>query len=213
MWVELVALLMFSAVITNASKCCLPSQMEGSLGLSMGYQIQQKGFGTEALFQLAFDVKGKRKSMLGEGRTNGIPFKTHEIDDYAAGKKYTVTNGKCVVSVLKVEMVSCIPSDAKLLMSTFVGYGDKKIDIDMYSFSFNGANITMSVTKDSCVPVSQHLILPGVFIDLGYMGMTSGIRNTTVFNIPKPCQQIGTFEHQQNDVEHMGHRRHTPSVF
>ncbi|CAG2200704.1 unnamed protein product [Mytilus edulis] len=151
-----------------------------------------------ALFQLAFDVKGKRKSMLGEGRTNGIPFKTHEIDDYAAGKKYTVTNGKCVVSVLKVEMVSCIPSDAKLLMSTFVGYGDKKIDVDMYSFSFNGANITMSVTKDSCVPVSQHVILPGAFIDIGYMGMTSGIRNTTVFNIPKPCQQIGTFEHQQN---------------
>ncbi|CAC5373573.1 unnamed protein product [Mytilus coruscus] len=190
--------------------------MEGSLGLSMGYQIQAKGYETEALFQMAFDVKGKRKSMLGEGRTNGIPLKTHEIDDYAAGKKYTLTNGKCVITVLKTEMIYCIPSDAKLLMSTFFGYGDMKIDIDMYLFSYNGANTTMSVTKDSCVPVSQHIVFPNVFIDLGYMGMTSGIRNTTVFNIPKPCQKISAMDrasHEQNDVDHLGHRRHTPLIF
>lgn len=47
MWTGLLGLLVFSAVITHASKCCLPTQMEGSLGLSMGYQIQTKGFGTE----------------------------------------------------------------------------------------------------------------------------------------------------------------------
>ncbi|CAC5407370.1 unnamed protein product [Mytilus coruscus] len=165
MWTGLLVLLVFSTVITHASKCCLPTQMEGSSGLSMGYQIQTKGYGTEALFQMAFDVKGKRKSMLGEGRTNGIPFKTHEIDDYAAGKKYTLTNGKCVVTILKTE-IFCIQSDAKLLMSIFFGYGDMKIDVDMYLFSYNGANITMSVTKDSRVPVSQHILFPNVLLTL-----------------------------------------------
>ncbi|XP_052081822.1 uncharacterized protein LOC127719638 [Mytilus californianus] len=211
MWSVLLGLLVFTTTPAETSTCCLP-QMEGTLGFSSGYQVKDKGFLTEAIFRLAYDVKGKRQSTLGEGQTNGIPFKTHQIDDYAAGKKYTVTNGKCVIVPLKTEMLYCIPSDAKLVMSTFIGFDDKKIDVDMYSFSFQGATVTMSVTKDTCVPVSEHVTYPNVLVDVGYMGMTSGIQNTTVFDIPKPCQKVGLMgvPHEQNDIEHLRHRRHSP---
>lgn len=92
------------------------------------------------------------------------------------------------------------PADAKLLKSTFIGFDDKKIDVDMYMFTFQGATVTMSVTKDTCVPVSEHVTYPNVLVDVGYMGMTSGIKNTTVFDIPKPCQQVGLtgIPHEQN---------------
>ncbi|XP_076085303.1 ependymin-related protein 1-like [Mytilus galloprovincialis] len=208
----LLGLLVFTTTPTQTSTCCLPTQMEGTLGFSSGYQVKDKGFRTEAMFLLAYDVKGKRQSTLGEGVTNGIKFQIHQIDDYAAGKQYTVTNGKCVIVPLKTEMLYCIPSDAKLLKSTFIGFDDKKIDVDMYMFTFQGATVTMSVTKDTCVPVSEHVTYPNVLVDVGYMGMTSGIKNTTVFDIPKPCQQVGFtgIPHEQNDVEHLRHRRHSP---
>lgn len=43
----LLGLLVFTTTPTQTSTCCLPTQMEGTLGFSSGYQVKNKGFRTE----------------------------------------------------------------------------------------------------------------------------------------------------------------------
>jgi hypothetical protein len=43
-------------------------------------------------------------------------------------------------------------ADAKLVLSTYYGVGNNKVDIDMYTYMDGGMQSTLSVTKDGCVP-------------------------------------------------------------
>lgn len=105
-------------------------------------------------------------------------------------------------------MILFYVGDAKKIMSSYYGFDDKKIGIDVYSFSYEGSQITISVMKEGCVPVGEHITGKAFLLDVGFMGMTSGVKNATVFDIPKPCQRsmplsflehnVGTFNFRVN---------------
>jgi hypothetical protein len=83
-------------------------------------------------------------------------------------------------------------ADAKLVLSTYYGVGNNKVDIDMYTYMDGGMQSTLSVTKDGCVPMAEHMKMSTGILDIGFMGLTLGIKDMSVFDIPKGCQNAAT---------------------
>ncbi|CAC5415690.1 unnamed protein product [Mytilus coruscus] len=205
------SLLAYATATTQA--CSFPVQLQGFEGIWMGYLKNGTGGAVEGGFQITYDVKRQKSVMIGEGQNMGSLFHEHVLDDYANGKEYVVLNGKCTIMPLKRKMLTGIPSDAKKIMSSYYGFDDKKIDIDMYSFPYEGSQITISVMKEGCVPMGEHITGKSFLLDVGFMGMTSGVKNATVFDIPKPCQRsmpLRFLEH--NNVEFLRNTRHFSSI-
>ena len=83
-------------------------------------------------------------------------------------------------------------ADAKLVLSTYYGVGNNKVDIDVYTYMDGGMQSTLSVTKDGCVPMAEHMKMSTGILDIGFMGLTLGIKDMSVFDIPKGCQNAAT---------------------
>ena len=75
-------------------------------------------------------------------------------------------------------------------MSTYYGFDANRIDIDMYSFIHDGVQITLSVTKEGCVPVAQHMMSNDGITDASFVGITLGIKDISIFNVPTYCQNV-----------------------
>ena len=74
-------------------------------------------------------------------------------------------------------------------MSTYYGVDPHKIDIDWYRFDWEGININLAVTKDNCVPITEHIETSNRITDYNVMEVTLGVKNMSVFDIPVQCQQ------------------------
>ena len=83
-------------------------------------------------------------------------------------------------------------ADAKLVLSTYYGVSNNKVDIDVYTYMDGSMQSTLSVTKDGCVPMAEHLKMSTGILDIGFMGLTLGIKDMSVFDIPKGCQNAAT---------------------
>jgi hypothetical protein len=51
----------------------------------------------------------------------------------------------------------------------------------------DGKMADLTVTKESCIPVAAFQKSNDLFIDINYMGISTGIADITIFNIPIPC--------------------------
>ena len=73
-------------------------------------------------------------------------------------------------------------------MSSYYGAGADTFDFDMYEYtSFTGERTQMSVTKNSCIPMGGHMTLKNGIADFGFMNITVGIKDMSVFDVPKEC--------------------------
>ncbi|CAG2213515.1 unnamed protein product [Mytilus edulis] len=97
-----------------------------------------------------------------------------------------------LLSIRPSATINHINTDAKLVLSTYYGSGDNKNEIDIYEFLVNGKKMEFSVTKGSCVPVGEHLPLTNGFADVGFMGITKGIKEHSVFDTSPECNRAGT---------------------
>ena len=79
-------------------------------------------------------------------------------------------------------------ANATKLTSTYFGMGDDKIEFESYQYQFSGTTITETVTKNSCVPIGYRIKLPNGFMDLSLIGLQNGIKDMSVFDIPKECK-------------------------
>ena len=79
-----------------------------------------------------------------------------------------------------------------MILSTYYGVGNNKVDIYMYTYMVGGMSTTLAVTKDGCVPMAEHMTMKTGILDIGFMGLTLGIKDMSVFNIPKGCQNAAT---------------------
>jgi hypothetical protein len=73
------------------------------------------------------------------------------------------------------------------VLSTFFGAGNNKIMIDVYSYTKDGKETEFTLTKEACIPVTAYQKTDDSVLDLNYFGITPGIRNMTIFDVPKPC--------------------------
>ena len=78
-------------------------------------------------------------------------------------------------------------ADDKKALSTFLGQETDVLDVDIYSYMLNGMMTDLTVTKVSCIPVTELQKSNDLFIDTSNMNITIGIADMAIFNIPKPC--------------------------
>lgn len=78
--------------------------------------------------------------------------------------------------------------DAKLIESTFYGFGSEKFDVSMYEYAMNGMQYVEIRTKNTCIPVSGHNKGKNGFNDWGFSGLQEGIKDASVFDIPRECR-------------------------
>lgn len=79
-------------------------------------------------------------------------------------------------------------AEAKLFMSTYYGIGNNKVDIDVYMVTYGIYATTISVTKNECAPMTQRSETKDGITDIELRGLTFGIKDMSVFDVPKACQ-------------------------
>ena len=195
--------------------CCFPAQFEGLEGVSSGQDINGTTSATEALFKMYVDITNQKVAVVGNVSYNGKVMEEQILQDFNTGKQYTVIMGKCTVTPMTgKKLKQCLPPDAKLVLSTYYGVGNNKVDIDMYTYMDGGMQSTLSVTKDGCVPMAEHMKMSTGILDIGFMGLTLGIKDMSVFDIPKGCQNAATVHpyspllHHVMQTGHSGFIRH-----
>ncbi|CAC5402989.1 unnamed protein product [Mytilus coruscus] len=197
----------FAVFVQIASSCCGPAQWEGYESVSSGLQFN--GTGTEGigLLNMSVDANINKVAIKGYSMWNGQRVKQHNLYDYSAGKSYSVYNGKCLKADLSPYpspgKINCVPSDAKLVLSTYYGTGDNKYEIDVYEYMIDGKKMELSVNKGSCLPVGQHQQITNGFADIGFMGITEGIKDPSVFDIPPECNNAGTVSPVSKKLMHI----------
>lgn len=78
-------------------------------------------------------------------------------------------------------------ADAKKVLSSFFGAGNNKMNIEIYNYMDIGKETSLTVTKGSCIPLMTYTKGQNYVLDKNYFGITLGIRNMTVFDVPKAC--------------------------
>ncbi|XP_076117760.1 ependymin-related protein 1-like [Mytilus galloprovincialis] len=199
----------FAVFVQLASSCCGPAQWEGYEGVHAGAQINGTAGEGRGLLNISVDANINKVVVRGYSNWNGQQVKQHILNDYSAGKSYTVYGGNCVTADLPPYptpgKLNCIPFDAKLVLSTYYGIGDNKYEIDVYEFMVDGKKMEFSVTKGSCVPVGEQQQLANGFADVGFIGLTEGIKDPSVFNIPSECNRERTVSPRMQYIKQTGH--------
>ncbi|XP_052076423.1 ependymin-related protein 1-like [Mytilus californianus] len=199
----------FAVFVQLASSCCGPAQWEGYEGVFAGVQANGTGGEGKGLLNISVDANINKVAIKGYSMWNGQRVKQHLLNDYSAGNSYTAYNGKCLTAALppypSPGKLNCVPYDAKLVLSTYYGAGDNKYEIDVYEFMVDGIKIELSVNKGSCVPVGEHQQLANGFADVGFMGITEGIKDPSVFDIPPECNNARTVSPRMRYIKKTEH--------
>lgn len=171
--------------------CCGPLKMQGYQGVSSGLMLNGVGISAKGYSLISIDGERNMLSIIGNSTNNGQPISIHMLYDVPNRKMYNVYNGACQVEDLVVAdnwKVNCIPDDAKLIESTFYGFGSEKFDVSMYEYAMNGMQYVEIRTKNTCIPVSGHNKGKNGFNDWGFSGLQEGIKDASVFDIPRECR-------------------------
>ncbi|CAC5407934.1 unnamed protein product [Mytilus coruscus] len=198
----------FATTISLASLCCGPAQWEGHEGVFAGVQVNGTGGeGKQGLLNISVDANINKVAIKGYSMWNGQRVKQHLLNDYSTGKSYAVYDGKCLTANLppypSPGKLNCVPSDAKLVLSTYYGAGDNKYEIDVHEFMVDGKKMELNVNKGSCVPVGEHQQLTNGFADVGFMGINEGIKDPSVFDIPPECNNARTVSPVSKNLIHV----------
>lgn len=176
----------------NSQVCCVPKQFEspgGALGL-----IDVNGKALKQTISMMTSYDSINKKTVTKSTTiveNYPPTITVELKDYAAGKQYEVKNGVCNKGPLTTTFPDqCTPANATY-SPIVMGTGPHAVKGRIYNYMYSGINMTFIVTED-CVPLTEMLNGHSVasveyWIALGYTGLTTGIKDPSVFNVPASC--------------------------
>ena len=93
-------------------------------------------------------------------------------------------------------------ANATVKQSSYFGYKDHRIDVNFYKFRMNDSSlIELSVLKDGCVPVTEYVAANGTVGEISYTGVTPGIRDMSVFDVPNSCQKVSPDLHVSQILE------------
>ncbi|VDI44297.1 Hypothetical predicted protein [Mytilus galloprovincialis] len=197
----------FAVFVQLAYSCCGPAQWEGYEGVSVGLKVNGTGEEGTGLLNMSVDANINKIVIRGYSLWNGQQqVKQHLLYDYSAAKSYSVYYGKCSIEDLAPYpgKVNCVPSDAKLVLSTYYGFGDNKYEIDIYEFMVDGKKMQMSFNKETCIPVGEHQQLANGFADISFMGITEGIKDPKVFDIPPECNRARSVSPRMQYIKKIG---------
>ncbi|GFO11597.1 mammalian ependymin-related protein 1-like [Plakobranchus ocellatus] len=198
-WVSVALILSSLAAFSWA--CCTPDQWEGVQTTFAGYS----GYFHSGLIKeynyVAYDFENKRSAMYMRYVNKDIEAKLKYLvvfDDDEGGMLYIDNLGKgtCFMKKLEGEFrKSCIPKEAKSYGPYYLGLkGGYKVE----SYNLKGKHMDVIVTvqpieEDVCAPISELATgLVGhykILRTVGFVDITPGIKNETVFDVPKDCNE------------------------
>ncbi|XP_071129704.1 uncharacterized protein [Mytilus edulis] len=140
---------------------------------------------------VAYDATNKRVAATLYMSTGGYNGNVGVILNYAQGIQYTVSGNNCTRTPLGAFVPNCIPSDAKLQRSSYMGPPSNKMMINSYTYMRGPLEVGVTVTANTCVPVGE--VVNGqtanefVIQSVGFSNITPGISKADSFTPPSSC--------------------------
>lgn len=203
---SLIILSLALCFIAACHACCTPSQWEGYQPSASGYSGRRKRGGIKEFASIHYDADNSRKAIFMTLVTGDKESKFHIIQRYGdeneqGGKIYVLdlVRDKCwVKKTEKPFRTACIPKGSKVAGSGKLGLasGPGGLQITGYEVQKGTVEALVTVYKindDVCVPIAE--TVSGMVKRVGFMSaasfidITPGIKNATVFDIPKQCEE------------------------
>ncbi|ESO84648.1 hypothetical protein LOTGIDRAFT_168508, partial [Lottia gigantea] len=194
-----VAVVVVGVVIGEPSKpgCCTPSQWEGQQGSTIG--IVDGGIPSvrTSMVRISYDEKNQRIAYVTSESTPQGEKNYKIIYDYSRKFQFIVDldTKHCTVSSLTDPFMKlCLPVDAQPKGKFYYGIDGNNLPAMAFSLNVNGTMITVVTTADNCIPIAEVLVdgqAQGVsqMHASGFVNLTSGIKDPSVFIPPGTCTQ------------------------
>ncbi|VDI03745.1 Hypothetical predicted protein [Mytilus galloprovincialis] len=180
--------LIFAILINEGIACCFPEKGEGYFRYASKKGTDQASSGW---YKFSSDSTIEKAYLNGK-MYNGEMHDVHILFDYKNDKLYNVTDGLCIVSNLSKPLVKCVPREAELEVSSYLGTGNDRVKVDIYFVKFQNWYVTLTVEKASCAVLSEVDYSTDEVQSSHFFGLTLDVRNSTVFDIPDACLQNTT---------------------
>lgn len=182
---------------------CTPDQWEGYEGSVGGYIHHGHPGIIQEWMKVSYDAKSKAKAAFISYHNNEYENKfqvvmRHDDDSDDSGRLYIVDlkTDKCWSKKMEGPFrKACVPGDAKHLGDHYMGLKGKGLQVSMFYVHVKDVTCVLSVQKqgDVMIPIGENLFgkaMKTAFIQpVGYLDITPGIQNATVFDVPKQCKE------------------------
>lgn len=181
--------------VGQAYSCCMPQKLEGKVGMSIGLKNNGDPLGITAMYdKWAMDTTIAKGYLSGTLYIMGYEVHQEIFQDYSQGIQYELVMGNCTVKPLPLAFKPvggkfCMPPSSKI-MTSYNGLADDTLDFDMYLIQFHGCQVTMSLTTKDCAPLSESFLTQEGIFNIGFMGLTEGITDPSVFDMPETCKVL-----------------------
>ncbi|EDV27389.1 uncharacterized protein TRIADDRAFT_53034 [Trichoplax adhaerens] len=189
-----------------SSACTHPKQLQGILADAIATKKMQPG---AKLDLLELGIRYYYDSVLQKIRLdeNIDGTRITVIQDYKRHKSYTIINGdKCTSSNLTQRFPDYPPQDIKSLGTFEFGGSRNKIQVDGYSFIFQGTSVQLFFNSKNCIPVAEtaYIQMPNQLSlsAIAFSNMTASITDPSVFNLPPVCSEFATTTLERFDPIH-----------
>ncbi|XP_076086896.1 uncharacterized protein LOC143057473 [Mytilus galloprovincialis] len=178
----------------QAYSCCMPQQLEGTVGMSIALSNNGNPLQITAVYdKWAMDTAIGKGYLSGTVYVGGHAIHQEIVQDFNNQVQYEAALGNCTIKPLPFDFGTeggqiCLPSSSKV-WSSYHGLGDDTLKVDTYFFTFDAGQFTMTMTTKGCAPVSEGFQTKDGVFNIGVMGLTSGITDPSVFELPSPCKE------------------------
>ncbi|XP_055876459.1 ependymin-related protein 1-like isoform X2 [Biomphalaria glabrata] len=200
--ISAVLLALFSLVALS-SACCTPDQWEGVESSIGGWAGRRRSGLLKEFVFASYDYTNKRSAAFLD-YANGEYFNRFQIVvryEGEVGNLYIVDlkRNKCWLKTLKRPFrQACIPEKAKSVGDYYLGLkGGFKVSGYAIEGERINAFISVQNVSGSCIPVSEAVygkLTKVEFVQtVGFVNLTPGIKNETVFDVPAQCEKKEDF--------------------
>ncbi|XP_046554055.1 mammalian ependymin-related protein 1-like [Haliotis rubra] len=191
--------------------CCMPKQWEGLQNV-IGQSVTS---GKAAAFLvtnvISYDGTNSRVALIMNSTAGSVQTVIRVIHNYNKGIQYNIDllTNKCTKSKIVGSIIpACVPDNAVKGQSVYFGGGKNRLPGDTYFWNQKAPSVnvdiglTVSPDGTECYPVGE--VATGtantarVFETVGFLNITKGINDPSVFTPPPSCNQVpiteGTFK-------------------
>lgn len=197
-------ILLLCSVVALSIACCTPDRWEGDEVTLGGYAGRRRTGLVKEFIRVAYDGVNKRTAAFLDYRRGEHSNKYRIVTRYEndKGRLYVVDlkDRKCWTKTLERPFrKACIPAEAKPVDSYYLGLKDgfKVTGYDFRGKSINAYVSVQTLENNQCIPVTEAVFGRLKRVDfiqnVAFVNIESGIRNETVFEIPKECEKREEF--------------------
>lgn len=181
--------------------CCTPDQWETRLGYVFGGAVPYSSAYGSVSYDYTNQLLAQNQTFI---TTDGKALSQRLLMVGKTKKMYMIdgASGRCISSDMPTGIPKqCVPSYFNRV--TTITFGDPSaglVNAQVFQATITGGvNITLLMSQENCVPLSQTAMQPGNTLSIqSFFNLTGGIKDPSVFNVPAACQS--RFAEQDNSL-------------